>query len=107
MFDEGPVVAVNVDGAAAAWCDGVWTGDDVIIDSAKFAIQAGMKYRLHGAEVVAGEADVLGIAAALGSHRPGRTIITQCPPEVSQALEHNEMPEMWASPGQRIDGGDR
>ncbi len=89
-------MAVIVDNLAAAWCGGVWTGDDELIDSVEFAILAKMTYVLHGVEVVAGDQDVLGIAAALGSFRPGRTIFTECPPEVTRILSRNETPEFWA-----------
>jgi hypothetical protein len=95
-FDEGPIVAVIVDNLAAAWCDGVWTGDDEIIDAAKFAILAKMTYVLHGVEVVASDQDPMGIAAALGSFRPGRTIFTACPLEVTRILSRHETPEFWA-----------
>lgn len=95
MYDEGPVVAVIVDDLAAAWCDGVWTGDDELIDAAEFAILAKMTYVLHGVEVVAGDRDPMGIAAALGSFMPGRTIFTACPPEVTRILSRNETPEFW------------
>lgn len=96
MFDEGPVVAVIVDDLAAAWCDGVWTGDKELVEAAKFAIKARMPYLLYGVEVVAGNQDALGVAAALGSFRPGRTIFTECPPEVTRALARDETPEFWA-----------
>lgn len=95
--EEGPVVAAIVDDYAVSWCDGVWTGDDVLIDAAAFAILAKMTYLLHGAEVVAGDQDPLGIAAAIGSFCPGRTIFTTCPPEVTRAFSRGETPEFWAS----------
>ncbi|HEX9229321.1 MAG TPA: hypothetical protein VF885_22205 [Arthrobacter sp.] len=85
-YDLGPVIAVENDGLAAAWCNSHYRGDPEIIDEARFNIKIGYEYRLFGAWVKCGNDTPLGIAAALCSYRPGRALLRQAPAEVLDAL---------------------
>ncbi|HEX9226483.1 MAG TPA: hypothetical protein VF885_07465, partial [Arthrobacter sp.] len=79
----GPVVSViDTDGRAAAWCDGITTGNTEIVKNAKEAAERRQDYRLMGAWVTCDDSTPLGAAAALCQLNPGRTFLVEAPAEV-------------------------
>lgn len=86
-YRTGRAVAVALDGGrVAAWTDGLFTGDPLIIRDAQIAAEFGWEVRVTRVPIHAGKDSPLGAVAALCAHDPGRTIVAYCPPEVSHTL---------------------
>lgn len=98
---SGDVVAVNIDGRGAAWCDGIYSGDHDVIAHAKESAEIGTPVP-YGFGWIASASDTpVGALASLMSYSPGRALITQAPPSVLNALSvHREL-----APGTNRDEG--
>lgn len=89
--ETGPVVAVDVDGLQAAWCDGhfTWTGDPrarKVVQEAKLAAEISQEVRIGQVYVTADATTPLGALAALHAYRPGRTTVIEAPQDVYDAI---------------------
>lgn len=89
-YDNGPVVAVNAGGSAAAWCDGAFTAASGHLADIEKAISYGTVVRVGRANIVSGRDDPVQALAAMSAWSPGRVVISQAPDEVWAVLEADE-----------------
>lgn len=86
-YDNGPVVAVNVGGSAAAWCDGVFTAARGHLADIELAINRGTVVRVGRRNIVSGRDTPAEALAAMSAWSPGRAVINEAPDEVWALLE--------------------
>jgi hypothetical protein len=79
-------IEIDIDGKAAAWTDGAFTGDPDILADAILSVEIGASFQLGFAHVTAGDDTPLGAAAALASHKPGRARFLTLPNDVAEHL---------------------
>lgn len=83
---SGPVIAVELDGRTAAWCDGFFTGDKTLVTNAKQAAEWGLKVawgRLPEPEAAGFDTPREALAALMATN-PGRTAITEWPDDLRE-----------------------
>jgi hypothetical protein len=89
--NSGPVISVAVDGPGewrtAAWCDGYFSGEPDIIESAKLAADLGQEVIVDGAPFAADSTTHFGALAALSSFSPGRTLVIDAPADIWAYLD--------------------
>lgn len=96
---SGAVVAVSINGRGAAWCDGIFSGDQEIVEAAKRAVLIDQEVTVFGCDIIARDDDPVGAAAALAAYLPGRAIFTENPPEVTAIFDAGmswDRPEDWS-----------
>lgn len=98
---SGPVVAVSIDAKGAAWCDGIFQGDDELVTYARRAANTHMPVRLRIQTLVADDETPEGAFAALAAYQPGRAVLTEGPADLYGLLEADaeENPaHIWDTP---------
>lgn len=86
-YDNGPVVAVNVGGSAAAWCDGVFTAARDHLADIELAINRGTVVRVGRRNIISGRDTPVQALAAMSAWSPGRVAISTAPDEVWEVLD--------------------
>lgn len=83
-LSNGLVLAVDVDGRTASWCDGYFAGDRQVVDPARAAAENHDVLVIAGAVTRCDAETALGATAALHAFRPGRTrLLDHVPDEVA------------------------
>lgn len=86
-YDNGPVVAVNVGGSAAAWCDGVFTAAPDHLADIELALTRGTIVRVGRRNIASGRDSPVQALAAMSAWSPGRVAISRAPDEVWEVLD--------------------
>lgn len=87
--DTGPVVAVEIDGRTAAWCDGVFAGDLDMVREAEQAASEHRTFSLFRCDVIADAKTPFGAVVALSALNPGRAFVIECPQDVGDYFEEH------------------
>lgn len=89
-YDTGPTVALTVKDLRGGWNNGVFAGDDELVEWAREMADAEEPVVVFGMEVIAGHYTPLGALAAMASYWPGRAIVTEAPDNVLDLLARDE-----------------
>lgn len=89
------VVAVSSAGTGIAWSNGEFTGPEEALTRVKAAIAFKHVVNLFGLRIEAGSQTPLAALGAMASLWPGRTIITQAPNDVIDAIERYGYPHTF------------
>ncbi|BDZ52617.1 hypothetical protein GCM10025867_48580 (plasmid) [Frondihabitans sucicola] len=97
---SGELISVSIDGRGAAWCDGIFSGDEEIVEMARNASIFSLEVDVMGIPIQADSDSTTGALAALYAYSPGRTILIQAPDDIFDILDHQaslDEPELWSA----------
>lgn len=86
----GDVIAVSIDGLGIAWCDGIFAGDQELVENAKLNARLSRPIELFRCDLVCDASTPLGALAAMASWNPGRAVLIQSTDEINDFFEENE-----------------
>lgn len=87
---------MNINGRGAAWCDGVFSGDQEIVKHARKVVDAELEVDVRGLMIPASADSAVGAFAAMFSYNPDQAVLVEAPDEVFEVeLEGIS----WDNPG--------